>query len=305
MSQWALRHARIEGDGDGADEEYSGDEASELSSDSPIFQPREGDQSADEQEGEVWSNVSFAKSPSPPSYDEALEEVKQRRQGMQAHRREEAGIGGGESGSGEESGGEEGRTALHQEIVSFSQCALLTEEEKMVRKRALQELEECVLEVWPRAFIRMFGSQATGLALPGSPQWLRSDRGPPLRVAIWVVAGSDLDVVVLGRHPAWNVKPKEGGGFTNAARRHITNALTDLCGHLEDKGVVRRCSIIPARVPIIKCALSCGNLECDLSLGASNGASAVDFVAEKVDSLPPLRYASIIPSLTIWLQKEK
>lgn len=218
-----------------------------------------GDDDASRQAEPAWSNVK-------PSYEAAFAELKEA--AMSVPLRQQLCNAPHPAANHEGStDGQTNATLLHEEILRFCNSALLSEREKAIRQQALEELERAVLELWPNARVQLFGSQATGLALPGS----------------------DVDIVVLGEHPARNEQQQPGGGFSKLARQRVCNILGSLSRHLRKRKIVKSCTVINARVPICKCVLTRGSLSCDLSLGAKNGANAVDFVGSLVHSLPPLR----------------
>ncbi|GFR51554.1 hypothetical protein Agub_g13973, partial [Astrephomene gubernaculifera] len=133
-----------------------------------------------------------------------------------------------------------------------------------------------VAEIWPTARVVLFGSQAAGLALPGS----------------------DLDLVVLGVMPHL-ATPAEG--FGAPARNTAANLLETLARRLRAAGLIRRHTLVRAKVPIVKTFLlsvdSAGRpmgrgsaqMAADISIGAANGAAAVALVQRAVAWLPPLR----------------
>ena len=72
-------------------------------------------------------------------------------------------------------------------------------------------------------------------------------------------------------------------------RRTLTERLRTLLKALRKAGLVEgKPLVIKARVPIIKCKLRLG-VQVDVSLGAANGAAAVEYVQRQVVALPPLR----------------
>ena len=205
-----------------------------------------------------WSNVTQTEQPSSSfQYDSALTQLKRSRPPLREERTDRQ----------QQSPSDRSTTFLHEEIVRFCNAANLSEREKATRHSALHDLQSCVALLWPHASVQLFGSQATGLALPNS----------------------DVDVVVLGEHPASSEQQQPGGGFGICARHRVCRALYQLSYHLKRHGVVHSTSVINAKVPICKCTLSRSGLECDLSLGARNGANAVEFISSLVHSLPPLR----------------
>eukprot|EP00667_Euglena_gracilis_P010430 EG_transcript_10617 len=56
--------------------------------------------------------------------------------------------------------------ALGEEIVAFSQWVQPTERERAARQDFTSRVEQVVLNLWPTASVKVFGSSQTGLALP-------------------------------------------------------------------------------------------------------------------------------------------
>ncbi|GAB4814301.1 hypothetical protein N2152v2_001347 [Parachlorella kessleri] len=157
-------------------------------------------------------------------------------------------------------------SSLHHEVLRFAQRAAPTPQEVADVQRAVEGVAAAASALWHQARTVLFGSQATGLALPGS----------------------DLDIVILNVGPHLQ---RAGSGFSQAQRKQLGELLEDLLDGLLGAGLIRgRAQIIEARVPIIKCCLAVGpGLMADISLGATNGAAAVDFVRRQVVAVPPLR----------------
>jgi hypothetical protein len=163
-------------------------------------------------------------------------------------------------------GGDAGASLLHREVLAFAAAAALTAAETRTRARALEAIRDTVASLWPEAQVVLFGSTATGLSLPSS----------------------DLDVVVFGV-PGLEELQSQSGSFTTAERTRAVALLTRLKRALAVSGTARGARVIAARVPIIKCVTSHGELPCDLSLGVSNGAAAVPLVMSLIEQHPALR----------------
>lgn len=194
---------------------------------------------------------------------------------------------------------------------------------------AMQAIDTIARRLWPSSRAVLFGSQATGLALPGS----------------------DLDIVILGATTF--ELARAGTGYTRKQRQRVSEQLEDLLDALLKNRVVSgKAQIIEARVPIIKCRLAClgaaagtntastyyndnggngfihssgsntskstifrnrrnrdlfgssGNantstsgirtMAADISLGVANGAAAVHWVRRQILAVPPLRPLTLV-----------
>lgn len=90
-------------------------------------------------------------------------------------------------------------SALHGEVLRFAEAAAPTAEEAALVREALWNVGAAAAALWPGSRTVLFGSQATGLALPGS----------------------DLDVVVLGVSQHLT---RAGSGYTREQVRLIRDA---------------------------------------------------------------------------------
>lgn len=108
--------------------------------------------------------------------------------------------------------------------------------------------------------------QATGLALPGS----------------------DLDVVILGISGVPAPRPAEG--YSVRAREQVIKVLRKVEGALRKHRLIHNAQLIHAKVPIIKTEMRRWdgdnqrtiNLQVDISVGALNGACAVNYITKQV-----------------------
>lgn len=162
-----------------------------------------------------------------------------------------------------------GLSRLHEEVVQFAAASLPTRQEVAGVAAAVGRVERAATTLFSQARVLLFGSQASGLALPGS----------------------DLDIVVLG---AGCEMQRAARGYSRHERGMVREVLEDLLDALIQGNCVQgRAQIIDAKVPIIKCQLVNsefgGPLEADISLGVANGAEAVHFVARQIKAMPPLR----------------
>ena len=143
---------------------------------------------------------------------------------------------------------------LHNEVLSFWAFTRPTRRETLARAEAAQRLRSLVSAIWPGdgVAVEVFGSSATGLALPGS----------------------DVDVVVRGA---------AGGG--DAATR-----LRALAAALARSGVARDLQLITrARVPLAKYVDSASGLKVDASFDAEGGPAAARRAVAALDALPAAR----------------
>ena len=122
--------------------------------------------------------------------------------------------------------------------------------------------------VFPAARLACFGSGASGLAL----------------------RGADIDLVVLGVGPECSTA---GGGFNKTDRAELVGVLRRIERQLRRERVVARAQgIYTAKVPIVK-AHTTGDdrtgFALDLTVGATNGLTAVDWIKARVAEFPELR----------------
>ncbi|KAL3160428.1 hypothetical protein ABBQ32_010750 [Trebouxia sp. C0010 RCD-2024] len=160
----------------------------------------------------------------------------------------------------------QGVSSLHKELTEFAAMASATQAEQQCIDSAVEAVRRVVAVLWGQSRTVLFGSQATGLALPGS----------------------DLDIVVLG---VSDNMANAAAGFTRNQRSCLGDLLEDLLDALTTAGMLKgKARIIDAKVPIIKCTLDYGSgLAADISLGAVNGAAAVKLVRQMAAAAPPLR----------------
>jgi DNA polymerase sigma len=189
--------------------------------------------------------------------------------------------GAGAGGTGANGGSNKGnnisqqqRTPLHVEISELARQATPTQSEIATVQAAVHAVDTAARAVWPAARAVLFGSQATGLALPGG----------------------DLDIVVLGVGPQLQ---RAATGFTAGQRRVLSEHLEDLLDALRRGGaLLSSVQIIDAKIPIIKCLIQTSRagpaLPADISFGAANGAAAVKFLRRQILAVPPLRPLSLV-----------
>ncbi|KAL0029353.1 hypothetical protein WJX77_001697 [Trebouxia sp. C0004] len=164
-----------------------------------------------------------------------------------------------------------GKSRLHGELMQFCALAAPTEVEQQAVSDAVEAVTNVAKAIWPHSHTVLFGSQATTLALPGS----------------------DLDIVILG--VSENIT-NAASGFSKMQRDLLGELLEDLLEAFKTINLLKgKAKIIDARVPIIKCTLDFGcGLAADISLGAANGAAAVQYVCQMIAAAPPLRVLVLV-----------
>ncbi|CAM6115341.1 unnamed protein product [Calypogeia fissa] len=147
---------------------------------------------------------------------------------------------------------------LHWDIVKFCKDLELTRDQKQIRREALEYVEKTVHELWPSAQVHLFGSTATGLALP------------------W----SDIDVAVISSHQDYS-----------GQKCAIVSWLSELSRHLKRHGQCQSVKQIPhAKVPLLKVVFKSG-LACDISFDSHNGPRGVPVIRhfmQQYEALHPL-----------------
>eukprot|EP00873_Tetraselmis_striata_P016039 jgi/Tetstr1/436303/TSEL_025143.t2 len=173
-----------------------------------------------------------------------------------------------ERGSGPGAAATAGMCRLHNEIAVFVNTTAPTRSETEAVAALLEEVGKVGRRIWGDARVALFGSQAHGLALPGS----------------------DLDIVVLGVTANMRCAAT---GFTKSQQHRIGSLLQQLLTELKKSLEVRHAKVIKAKVPIIKCEIRVGKAgeyaAVDISMGAANGTEAAEFIAQEIVMVPPLR----------------
>ena len=157
---------------------------------------------------------------------------------------------------------------LHEQIVAFARRAGSDAADAVRREACRARVESCVRRVFPSARLACFGSGASGLAL----------------------READIDLVVLGVGPECSTA---GGGFNKSDRTELVSILRKIERQLRRERVVARAQgIYTAKVPIVK-AHTTGDdatgFALDLTVGATNGLKAVDWIKARVSEFPELR----------------
>ena len=157
---------------------------------------------------------------------------------------------------------------LHEQIVAFARRAGSDAADALRREATRGRVESCVRRVFPSARLACFGSGASGLAL----------------------RGADIDLVVLGVGPECSTL---GGGFNKSDRTELVSILRKIERALRRERVVARAQgIYTAKVPIVKAHTTgddASGFALDLTVGATNGLKAVDWIKARVAEFPELR----------------
>ena len=157
---------------------------------------------------------------------------------------------------------------LHEQIVAFARRAGSDAADALRREATRGRVESCVRRVFPSARLACFGSGASGLAL----------------------RGADIDLVVLGVGPECSTA---GGGFNKSDRAELVSILRKIERALRRERVVARAQgIYTAKVPIVKAHTTgddASGFALDLTVGATNGLKAVDWIKARVAEFPELR----------------
>lgn len=157
---------------------------------------------------------------------------------------------------------------LHEQIIAFARRAGSDAADALRREATRGRVESCVRRVFPSARLACFGSGASGLAL----------------------RGADIDLVVLGVGPECSTA---GGGFNKSDRTELVSILRKIERALRRERVVARAQgIYTAKVPIVKAHTTgddASGFALDLTVGATNGLKAVDWIKARVAEFPELR----------------
>ncbi|KAL2620197.1 hypothetical protein R1flu_000402 [Riccia fluitans] len=144
---------------------------------------------------------------------------------------------------------------LHWNIDRFCKAHELTAKQAETRNIAFDYVKRAVSEIWPSAEVHLFGSTATGLALPSS----------------------DIDVAVLSPQSGSWQKPS------------TMSWLSALSRNLRRHGKCRSIRQIPfAKVPLLKVVFDSG-LACDISFDVPNGIRGVPVIRQFMQRYQALR----------------
>lgn len=158
-------------------------------------------------------------------------------------------------------------TKLHYELEVFVEQATPSAAELNALNKLINKMDAAVKSLWPEGKAVIFGSQASGLALPGA----------------------DLDVAIVGVGPSMS---SASSGFSSSAKRRVKEMLHALVQELMKRNVVQGfAEIIEARIPIIKFSANLGSssVPVDISIGTQNGIAAVEFLRANILTCAPLR----------------
>ena len=152
---------------------------------------------------------------------------------------------------------------LHSQVSSFASTAGPDDSDLQNRLVIQKKVSEAIAALYPEARLEVFGSGATGLALKCA----------------------DIDLVVLGVGP----EPSAGGGgFSRNDREDLVRMLRKIEKSLRREKIVWKANVIStAKVPIIK--MNAGRYAVDLTVGASNGLSAVQWIKDRVNDFVAMR----------------
>ncbi|CAG9465955.1 unnamed protein product [Pedinophyceae sp. YPF-701] len=163
-------------------------------------------------------------------------------------------------------------SALHREVGLFARLCEPAPSERRDVDAVVAMVHKAAAHTFGRAArATLFGSRATGLALPGS----------------------DLDIVILGGEAdALMLSP--ASGFARKHRPRLVGRLNDLLATLQGMGAVQAGYVIgTAKIPIIKSRMrapgSKAVLPVDISLGVANGEAAVGLMGRSLAELWPAR----------------
>lgn len=141
--------------------------------------------------------------------------------------------------------------SLHFEILEFCRFVSPTAAELESRSLMIVMVRSIVSRLWPSSTVQVFGSYATDLYLPAS----------------------DIDLCVLGTPAGGDLKEFE----------ELAQAVRNV------KGFARRVNVIKAKVNLVKIIARKTSMNCDISIGVSNGPKYVPVIKKYVESFPALR----------------
>lgn len=146
---------------------------------------------------------------------------------------------------------------LTKEIKDFVAYVSPSENEIHARNAAVTRIRKLITDLWPDAEVKVFGSYATDMYLPGS----------------------DIDMVVL-----------------SPDRKYDSRAfLYQLGSRLKSSGIAQNVEVIAkARVPIIKFVDIQSTIHIDVSFERTNGIEAVETIRGWAEEFPCLRYLVVI-----------
>jgi non-canonical poly(A) RNA polymerase PAPD5/7 len=160
-------------------------------------------------------------------------------------------------------------TALHRELEMFARLASPSQDELDAIQDVVTRIDVITQKLWPKARAMIFGSQASGLALPGA----------------------DVDIAIIGIGP--NMK-SASSGYNTVEKGKVKSLLLNLVSQLLKADLVKGdAEIINARIPIVKFNARTQRpnhfIPIDISIGTKNGITAVDFLRRNIKEIPPLR----------------
>lgn len=141
--------------------------------------------------------------------------------------------------------------ALHFEILQFMRFMSPTQLEKQARKDMIMTIETIAKSLWVDCRVEVFGSYATGLALPSS----------------------DVDICIMNT--------------PNRGSISEFNILADAARNVA--GFAKRVQVVEAKVPIVKIISRRTSMNCDISIGVDNGVKNVPRILRFIEQFPALR----------------
>ncbi|XP_078478006.1 LOW QUALITY PROTEIN: terminal nucleotidyltransferase 4B-like [Lampetra planeri] len=145
--------------------------------------------------------------------------------------------------------------SLHEEVLDFYEYSQPRPEEQRMRSGVVKRISRVVLQLWPTAQVKVFGSFSTGLYLPTS----------------------DIDVVVFGR---WDALP-----LWTLAEELETHGVAA-------QGSVR--VLDRATVPIIKMMDARSDVKVDISFNMENGVRSAELTRSFMQAFPALPYLVLV-----------
>ena len=150
-----------------------------------------------------------------------------------------------------------GMKKLHYEILDFYKFIQLNEEEKDLRKKTFDYIDNIIKQNFPEYKCELYGSFKTGLSLPNS----------------------DIDILVL----------EQGKNDSKQNDNYLFDSLINIYKVLENKNELDYVELVKAKVPIIKCIHKETKIHIDISLFKKNGALAVTEVEKIINIYPEIK----------------
>ena len=151
-----------------------------------------------------------------------------------------------------------GMKKFHYEILDFYKFIQLNDEEKELRRKTYNSIQNIIKENFPEYTCELYGSFKTDLSLPNS----------------------DIDILIL-----------ENGQEDNPEKDdiYLLNSLISIYNVLYNKHEIDNLELVKAKVPIIKCIHKETKIHIDISLFKKNGSLAVEEVESIVKIYPEIK----------------